>query len=313
MMGGRKRKFSHYLDGTSKDNEEERKPSRPVDLVYRTTEILALIVSVIPSDQISSVRKASRRFRDVVEIAGVREKIHGVPSKSKAGTKVLSFRGEEIATYVRSIKQGSLPSGKQHYASCIQGYGGERFLDRNDPAFKNLISEDIDMILLNNLCSEPCVIDSRRLAFCNLNPGPFKRILCTILARAWEITTVYKDNFRGVMQPFHFDITCDAKPISNLAWGDWDLRGYFSSPPPQNTFEATVNWVFDLLYRFAEERSRLFLDHRNPSIEHLDHVKCIMVSPQEVQDAFRVARSTTWSLEQICYIVNRIPERSYLD
>lgn len=41
MMDGRKRKFSHDLDGSLKDEEEKRDPSRPVDLVYRTTEILA--------------------------------------------------------------------------------------------------------------------------------------------------------------------------------------------------------------------------------------------------------------------------------
>lgn len=76
------------------------------------------------------------------------------------------------------------------------------------------------------------------------------------------------------------------------------MGGKFSKPPPKTTFEATVNWVFQLLASYASTRNDLICS--GAAIDDMDYVKGTTLGDSDIMEAFRVARGTSWSLEQTC-------------
>ena len=85
------------------------------------------------------------------------------------------------------------------------------------------------------------------------------------------------------------------------------MCGKFSKPRPKTTSEATVNWVFESLASYASTRNNLICD--GAAIDDMDYVKGMTLGDSDIMKAFRVAR--TWSLEQTCYIVDRIPDSHF--
>lgn len=187
--------------------------------------------------------------------------------------------------------------------SCIQGYGGEVFIDRNENAYKS-DNAIVDRVMRNTQCSKPCLLEGD-VSLCNLNPGPFKRLICALLAAAWDA----KAKYSHAMQPGTFQITCDATSVQNIEWSDYRMRGNFSLPAPDNTFEATINWIFMKLFHYSESRIQAFACGKLAGDK--DYAKATILCQARVQKEFRVARSTSWTLEQVCYIVDRIPEEHF--
>lgn len=290
----------------STPKRKKKKLTNSSECVLYTTELIDRIIRFVPRDKVLQVALVSRRFLEITRFGPVQEYLHDVPPEGKVGEEVLLFRGERIADYVRYIGPGSQSSLEQMHHSCIQGYGGERFLNHDDEAFKDIIPEDIEMILENKHCARPCLLDSKNLASCYLNPGPFKRIIYTLLVAAWDADTAHKNMATVPLRPLHFEITCDAKLVGDITWTEYYATGDFSKPRPKNTFEATVGWVFELLARYSETRNDMI--RSGASIDDMDYIKAATLRGEKLVKAFRVARSTSWSLEQTCYIVDRIPE-----
>lgn len=142
----------------------------------------------------------------------------------------------------------------------MRGYDGESFLETGDAVYE-YVSKEV------RRCSRPCLLDSGNLVAYNLSPGHLKRIVCTLLATAWEYdhqTTM--NTVPAPMQPGRFEITCDAKVVQNTSWTIYCVKGEFRKPEPRTTFEATVklkNWAFDLFARYSESRLRNL--HRCPT------------------------------------------------
>jgi hypothetical protein len=88
---------------------------------------------------------------------------------------VFLCRGEKIEDYVDCIAPGYQPSSKQTHESCIQGYGGESSIDRDDETHKDITQENIEMILGSKYCARTCLLDSKRLTCSSFSPGTFKR------------------------------------------------------------------------------------------------------------------------------------------
>ena len=240
----------------------------------------------------------------MIEYGPVQEYRYDVPPKGKVG--MLLFRGEKIGDYLYRIAPGSQPSLKQTYESCIQGYGGEIFIDRDDGAYKDITQEDIEIILENKHCARPCLLDSKRLAFSNLSPGPFKRLMYILLVKAWDSWGLHESTSTVPLQPSHFEITCDGRLFGDIEWEAYCMGGEFSKPCPKNTFEATVNWIFELLTLYSRTRNDLICS--GAAIDDVDYLKGTTLGHNDIMKAFRAARGTSWSLEQTCYIIDRISE-----
>jgi hypothetical protein len=300
-MEKRKHTSVHY---SSKSKRQKLASETPGQRTMSTVELLDRIIRFVPKDKVKSLRGVSTWFRKMIEYGPVQEYLYDVPPKGKVG--VLLFRGEKIEDHIYRIAPGSQPSLEQKHESCIQGYGGEGFIDRDDEAYKDIKPEDIEMILENKHCARPCLLDSKRLAYSILSPGPFKRLMCTLLAKAWDAGGVNKSTSTVPLQPFHFKITCDARLLGDIEWEEYCMAGEFSKPWPKNTFEATVNWVFELLALYSRTRDDLICS--GAAIDDMDYIKGTTLGNSELLKAFRVARGTSWSLEQTCYIVDRISE-----
>ena len=94
-----------------------------------------------------------------------------MPTAEQAGMMTLGFRREQITPAT---------------VCCIQGHGGEQFVDRADRAYQWL-GPITDNIVNNRACRHPCVLDIDSISECNLNPGPFKRLMCALLVEAWRV------------------------------------------------------------------------------------------------------------------------------
>jgi hypothetical protein len=68
-----------------------------------------------------------------------------------------------------------------------------------------------------------------------------------------------------------------------------------------------VNWTFALLALYSRTRHDLICS--GAAIDDMDYIKGTTLGDSDITKAFRVARGTSWSLEQTCYIVDQIPER----
>lgn len=106
----------------------------------------------------------------------------------------------------------------------------------------------------------------------------------------------------------HFEITCDGRLLGNIEWEGYRMSGEFGKPCPNNTFDATVNWVFELLALYSRTRSDLICS--GAAIDDMDYIKGTTLGNSDIMEAFRVARGTSWSLEQTCYILDRISEKN---
>jgi hypothetical protein len=304
-MGKRKHTSVHSSQRVFTNKRQKLTSETPGQRALSMVEVLDRIIRSVPKDKVRNLRGVSIWFRQMIEYGPVREYLYDVPPKGKVG--VLLFRGEKIGDYVYCIAPGSQPSLEQTHESCIQGYGGEGFINRDDEAYRDITLEDTEMILENQHCARPCLLDSTRLACSNLSPGPFKRLMYTLLAKAWEADGVVKSEPTVLSKPSHFKITCDARIFGDIEWEEYCMSGEFSKPWPNNSFEATVNWVFDLLALYSGTRNDLI--YSGAAIDDMDYLKGTTLGNSELKKAFRVARGTSWSLEQTCYIVDRIPER----
>ena len=82
------------------------------------------------------------------------------------------------------------------------------------------------------------------------------------------------------------------------------ISGKFAEPPPQNTFKETVNSVFEIFSSSTKEPIRAFAI----GTEHQDTKRSVVLCPEHVWKEFQIARSGPWTLEQVLWTVDRIPE-----
>lgn len=227
-----------------------------------------------------------------------------MPSNRKVGREILQFRGERISDFLQQVGLVPQPNLIPTRRSCIQGYGGEVFVNSDEKAYQR---DDamVDRVLRNTQCSKPCLLEGD-LSSCNLNPGPLKRLICALLAAAWDAKTKYSH----AMHPDRFQITCDATLVQNIEWSDYRMRGDFSLPAPKNIFDATINWVFMKLFYYSEKRINDFAYGKLAGDK--DCAKAMVLCQAKIRKEFRVARSMSWSLEQTCYIIDRIPEEHFV-
>jgi len=165
-----------------------------------------------------------------------------------------------------------------------------------------------DVSVEDTRCSKPCLLDSGNLVAYNLSPGHLKRIICTLLALAWSYDHQTSVNtVSAPMQPGRFEFTCDAKVVQNISWTTFGMTGKFCKPKSSTTFQATVNWAFELLVLYS--LSRLDGLGRCQSAYASRYKEAMILSTdRSIKRAFRVARDASWSLEQTCLIIDRIPE-----
>lgn len=256
-----------------------------VERVFSIPELGERILRFLPRDQIRCLRTVCKRFLALEKYGGVQEYIHDVPPQGKVGEEVLQFCGKKIADFVAQVGTHHQERSKiLTRLSCVQGYDGEGFLETGDAVY-------------------------------NLTPDHLKRIICTLLAIAWSQNDQTNDQttmntVTVPMQPGKFDITCDASVIQDISWTTYCMTGEFSRPRPKTTFEATVNWVFELLALYSASRLRN-IHHRPLARASRFKEAMILQRGHSIERTFRVARDTSWSLEQICYIVDRIPEEHH--
>jgi hypothetical protein len=269
------------LTGLSSRVEIDPNVETQAKRVFSIPELGARILRFLPRDQIRCLRTVCKQFLALNKNSGVQEYTHDVPPQGKVGEEVLQFCGKKIADFVAQVGTHHQERSKiLTRLSCVQGYDGEGFLETGDAVY-------------------------------DLTPEHLKRIVCTLLAIAWSHNDQKTKNTVTVpMQPGKFDITCDASVIQDVSWTAYCMTGEFSRPRPETTFEATVNWVFELLALYSASR--------------LENLPCcplarasrfkeamILQRGHSIERTFRVARDTSWSLEQICYIVDRIPEEHH--
>jgi hypothetical protein len=173
--------------------------------VFSISKLFERIISFVPRNDITFLQRVSKGFLNITKFGPVQEYLHHVPSNGRAGRETLQFRGEQI-TSRSSISTQLDPTRK----SCIQGYGGEQFIERDEKAYKR-DDEMVDRVLRNTQCAKPCLLE-KDLSSCNLNPGPFKKLICALLAAAWDAKTRYS----RPMQPDTFQITCDATLVQKI-------------------------------------------------------------------------------------------------
>ena len=276
-----------------------------VERVFSTTELGARILRFVPRDQLRGLRRVCKRFLALNKYSWIQEYIDDVPPQGRVGEEVLQFCGEKIADFVSQVGMiHRVRSNIPTRLSCVRGYNGEAFFETGDAVYEHVSVRD-------TRCSRPCLLDSGNLVAYNLSPGHLKRIICTLLTTAWNYDHQTSVNtFLTPMQPGRFEATCDAKVVQNISWTTFNMTGKFCKPEPSTTFGATVNWVFDLLTRYSE--SRLNDLHRCPTAR-ASRFKGAMILRRDhsIERAFRVARDTSWSLEQICFIIDRIPEEHH--
>lgn len=304
----KKQKVVRQVTRAERDPDTEKRD--PAKHVWSITELGERIFRFVPREEVQGLQRVCKQFSALTKFGGVEEYMYDVPAKRKAGKEKLQFRREKIADFVAQVESfHQNQSFVSTLQSCIQGYGGERFVDRHDIAYKNMLPEDARMILENKHCAEPCQLDSTDLAACNLNPGPFKRILCLLLVQAQRFDKVIEKMGKEPMQPHSFQVTCDAKLVGDIRWTKYCMKGKFSELQPRTTFEATVNWIFELLAQYSETRNANIQD--GGFVEEIDYVKAMTFWPHRIEAAFRTARYKSRSLEQTCYIVDRIPEERH--
>jgi hypothetical protein len=289
---------------------EDQVHSRPcvatqVERVFSTTELGGRILRFVPRDQLRGLRAVCKRFLVLNKYSWIQEYIDDVPPQGRVGEEVLQFCGEKIADFVSQVGMDHRVRSKiPTRLSCVRGYDGEGFLETGDAVYEDVSVED-------TRCSRPCLLDSGNLVAYNLSPGHLKRIVCTLLATAWVYdlqTTVNK--VPAPMQPGIFEITCDAKVVQNISWTTYCMTGKLCEPEPRTTFEATVNWAFDLLSRYSG--ARLNNLHRCPAARASRFKEAMILRrDHSIKRAFRVARDTCWSLEQTCLIIDRISEEHH--
>lgn len=233
-----------------------------------------------------------------------------VPATPELDLKRLGFRGEIIAAFIQERRVLGTSShhtlnldkalGKQ---TCVSGRGGEAFIDTGDKAYQGS-SPLIHGIISNAGCGQPCLLDETQLAGCNLNPGPFKRLMWAILVEAWKMN----HKFAKPMQPDTLLITCDAFVVEDLTWTPLRLMK-FVEPPPNDTLEATISWIFLEMEIYTGRRMGSFC--RSCGLGNLDTLKKVLLCPRSIDKEFQLSRSKDWTLEQMCFIIDSVIEEPF--
>jgi hypothetical protein len=90
------------------------------------------------------------------------------------------------------------------------------------------------------------------------------------------------------------------------------MSGKFAEPLPKDTFEETINFVFEILSSSTKERITAFASGDG----HQDTKRSMVLCPEHIREKFQIARSGPWTLEQVLWIVDSIQEAhfsAYLD
>jgi hypothetical protein len=265
-----KREDASVLSSRSKPKPKKQKLTASGSWVDIDPKIETQINRILPKTELS----------DVSEYSGVQEYTNNVPPQGEVGEEVLGFCGEKIADFVGHVMTNHQePSKVLTRLSIIQGYNGEGFSDIGNGDSENLVAY-------------------------NLTSGCLKRIICTLLAVAWSYSRQTTVN-TARRQPRKFWITKNAE-VRYISWTRYRMGEKSSQPEPKTTFEATVNWVFELLaLNSASRLEGLAHSGSHPTKEDM------VLFGDDIENAFYVARDASWSLEQTCYIIDRIPEKHH--
>ncbi|KAK4551535.1 hypothetical protein LTR86_011098 [Recurvomyces mirabilis] len=301
VVGGRKR--GHFSDDSPRF-KKLRKLEKS-DRIFLESALLECILLHLPRNQAVFFQRVCKGVQQTMKYGAIQEYLHGIPSTRQCGQRILQWRREKISDFISLISTSVAVVSKTTQTACIHGYGGEMFMDPNEPAYQTLrMGSDIVRaeILQNSNCQRPCLIDTG-LTQCHLNPGPLKRLMCALLVKAWYS----KDEHHYAMQPETFRITCTAI-LDSITFTKFRMPPDFSKPKPLNTFEATISYVFLEMATNTESRS----DGLSYGKFSNDTAKGMVLCRKGILDNFRVARSASWTLEQMCFIVDRIPEEHFV-
>jgi hypothetical protein len=234
-----------------------------------------------------------------------------VPATSELDHKALGFRKEIVSAFIQERRL--LETSSHHILSpdevpgkktCVSGRGGEAFIDTGHKAYQGS-NPLIHSVITNAGCGQPCLLNQGGLADCNLNPGPFKRLMWAILVEAWKVN----HKFAKPMQPDTLLITCDAFVVGDLTWAPLRLTK-FVEPPPNDTLEATIIWLFLEMEIYTGRRMGSFC--RSIALGNLDTLKKVLLCPQSIDKEFQLSRSKDWTLEQMCFIIDSVTEEPFL-
>jgi hypothetical protein len=241
-----------------------------------------------------------------------------VPTTPELDLEKLGFRREIISAFVQERRvPGSQPRAGERSSdhtlstdtlpserTCVSGRGGEAFIDSGDKAYQGS-NPLIHGIVTNAGCDHPCLLNKDHLMGCCLNPGPFKRLMWAILVEAWKMN----HKFPEPMQPENLLITCDAYIVGDVVWTPFKLTR-FAKPRPNDTFEATINWIF--LHMDAYTGRRMDSFSRSIALGNLDTLRKVLLCPRSIDNKFQLSRSENWKLEQICFIIDSVTEDPYV-
>lgn len=241
-----------------------------------------------------------------------------VPTTPELDLERLGFRREIVSAFIqerrvpetppsageRSSDHTLSPDELPNQQTCVSGRGGEAFIDTGDKAYQgsNPLIHDI---ITNAGCGSPCLLNQHQLTNCNLNPGPFKRLMWAILVEAWK--TNHK--FAEPMQPDTFSITCDAYVVGDVTWTPFRLLE-FVEPRPNDTFESTISWIFSTMNSYSSGRMIYF--SRSAGLGNIDTLRRVLLCPRSIDEEFQLSRSKNWTLEQTCFIIDSVTEDPYV-
>ena len=308
--------------GRNRSRKQSRKLAQSAaSRVFSLVELATQILASLPFEDAVKWENVNP-FKSLVQSNSFRQKLHGVPSTNKAACSKFGCRDENIAQFIRDHRSLSDIHRFEHHQTrlhtffgevlasrntCIHGWEGEAYVDRTIEAYQDT-NMDTEHIVNNTACSNPCFLDRDSLIFGNLNPEPLKRLANTLLTLAW--TAYEKGHYQKPMHPDHFKLTCDGElVIRTMRWVHFDLPSTrmpskFAEPPPQITFEATINSVFEMFSSNTKGRIYAFAI----GTEHKYTKQSVVLCPEKIRKEFQVARSGPWTLEQMLWIVDRIPE-----
>lgn len=123
----------------------------------------------------------------------------------RISTIPLDVQAEDLSIYIDMAQRTT--------SSCIQGWGGQVFVNRRDKSYGEF-DEYTANIINNTGCSQPCILKKKSISHCNLNPGPFQRLMCAFVVEAWRVIPLYAQP----MQPHKFQITCDGFIMGKVQW-----------------------------------------------------------------------------------------------
>jgi hypothetical protein len=97
--------------------------------------------------------------------------------------------------------------------------------------------------------------------------------------------------------------------VGDVVWTPFKLTR-FAKPRPNDTFEATINWIF--LHMDAYTGRRMDSFSRSIALGNLDTLRKVLLCPRSIDNKFQLSRSENWKLEQICFIIDSVTEDPYV-